>query len=125
MRMPIYHATTMPSMALNNYLSELSVIAAYAKVANQETLYNQIKEAHDGLVVQYNRQSQPKKKGFWEQFKDNLTFRELDTHIAIPLTYLEDDSMFKTICDGLQKRPKQEILVQLNKAVEDFNRKRR
>ena len=72
----------MPSMELRNYLSELASIAALAKAANQTELYNQAKEAHDNLVTQYNTQNRPKKKGFWGQFKDNLLFRDMDTHIV-------------------------------------------
>lgn len=123
--MPIYHTTTMPSIELTSYLSELSMIAAFAKAANQLTLYNQAKEAHDCLVSQYNEQTKPKKKGFWEQFKDNITFRDLDTHVAIPLTYLEEDSTFKAILEGVQSWPSDEILRQLNQTVADFNKKHR
>ena len=115
----------MPSIELTSYLSELSMIAAFAKVANQPTLYNQAKEAHDRLVTQYNEQTKPKKKGFWEQFKDNITFRDLDTHVAIPLTYLEEDSTFKAILEGVQSWPSYEVVRQLNQAVADFNRKHR
>ncbi len=125
MKMPIYHTTTMPSIKLTSYLSELSMIAAFAKAANQLTLYNQAKEAHDRLVSQYNEQTRPKKKGFWEQFKDNITFRDLDTHVAIPLTYLEDDPTFKAICEGIQSWPPNRIQSELNQAVADFNRKHR
>ena len=123
MRMPIYHTTTMPSMKLTSYLSELSVIAAFAKAANQMQLYNQAKEAHDRLVYQYNEQTRPKKKGFWEQFKDNLTFRELDTHVAMSLSYLEDDASFRGISEGLKSWPSYKLVTELNNAVESFNRK--
>ena len=123
MKMPIYHTTTMPSMELTSYLSELSVIAALAKAANQLTLYSQAKDAHDRLVSQYNEQTKPKKKGFWEQFKDNITFRDLDTHVALPLTYLEEDSAFKIIYEGIKDWPSYKIQSELNKAVADFNRK--
>ena len=113
----------MPSMELTSYLSELSVIAALAKAANQLTLYSQAKDAHDRLVSQYNEQTKPKKKGFWEQFKDNITFRDLDTHVALPLTYLEEDSAFKIIYEGIKDWPSYKIQSELNKAVADFNRK--
>lgn len=105
MRMTIYHTTTMPSMKLTRYLSELSGIAALAKAANQMQLYNQAKDAHDSLVSKYNEQTRPKKKGFWEQLKDNLTFRELDTHVATPLSYLEDDVWFRSISERLKDCP--------------------
>lgn len=123
MRMPIYHTTTMPSMALTGYLSELSTLAAFAKTANQMQLYNQAKEAHDRLVAQYNEQTRPKKKGFWEQFKDNLTFRELDTHVALPLYYLENDTMFNTLCESLKSLPSYRINQLLSEAVQNFNSK--
>lgn len=57
--MPIYHTTTMPSMELRIYLSELATIAALAKVAKQTEIYNQAKEAYDHLVSQYNEHAPP------------------------------------------------------------------
>ena len=123
MRMPIYHTTTMPSIELTSYLSELSVLAALAKAANQTKLYNQAQEAHDKLVANYNEQTRQKKKGFWEQFKDNLTFRDLDTNVAMSLNYLEEDSMFKTMYETIKSWPSYKIIKELNQAVADFNRK--
>ena len=77
-------------MELRIYLSELATIAALAKVAKQTEIYNQAKEAYDHLVSQYNEQARPKKKGFWEQFKDNLTFRDLDINSTELLQSLEE-----------------------------------
>ena len=105
MRMPIYHTRTMPSMELRNYLSELASIAALAKAANQTELYNQAKEAHDNLVTQYNTQNRPKKKGFWGQFKDNLLFRDMDTHIVDLLEPLEGDPYFQMQVNAYKNFP--------------------
>lgn len=121
--MPIYHTTTMPSMELRFYLSELATIAALAKVANQTEIYNQAKEAHDRLVSQYNEQTRPKKKGFWEQFKDNLTFRDLDTHIAEHLPSLEEDFNFKMFLSAYANRPIHEVNQALSEQIQRFNSK--
>lgn len=123
MRMPIYHTRTMPSMELRNYLSELASIAALAKAANQTELYNQAKEAHDNLVTQYNTQNRPKKKGFWEQFKDNLLFRDMDTHIVDLLEPLEGDPYFQMQVNAYKNFPIQKLNQALNETIQQFNSK--
>lgn len=123
MRMPIYHTRTMPSMELRNYLSELASIAALAKAANQTELYNQAKEAHDNLVTQYNTQNRPKKKGFWRQFKDNLLFRDMDTHIVDLLEPLEADPYFQMQVNAYKNFPIQKLNQALNETIQQFNSK--
>lgn len=121
MRMLIYHTTTSPSIELTSYLSKLWVLAAYAKAANKMSLYNQAKDIHDRLVLNYNEQVRPKKKGFWQQFKDNITFRDLDTHCAITLEYLEENSTFQTIYEAVKQEPSYKLIEELNRAVTEFN----
>lgn len=121
--MPIYHTTTMPSMELRIYLSELATIAALAKVAKQTEIYNQAKEAYDHLVSQYNEQARPKKKGFWEQFKDNLTFRDLDINSTELLQSLEEDSTYNMFVRVYSNRPIYETNQALNEQIQQFNNK--
>lgn len=123
MKMPIYHTRTTPSMELRNYLSELASIAALAKAANQTELYNQAKEAHDNLVTQYNTQNRPKKKGFWGQFKDNLLFRDMDTHIVDLLEPLEGDPYFQMQVNAYKNFPIQKLNQALNETIQQFNSK--
>jgi hypothetical protein len=102
------------------FQSSLSVIAAYAKAANLMDLYNQAKEAHDNMTRQYNAQTAPKKKGFWEQFKDNLTFN-MDTHVSLPASFLEDDVTFQALYEHAKSLPQNELLKQLREAVTTHN----
>ena len=86
-KIPVHNTFTTPSQQLTTYLSILEVMAAYAKAAHQTDLFNQLKEQHDKMVTQYNEQNKPKKKGFWEQVKDNLTLN-MDTHTTFYLSLL-------------------------------------
>ncbi|MBQ2051903.1 MAG: hypothetical protein II495_06675, partial [Paludibacteraceae bacterium] len=119
MKIPIYHTMTMPSGQLSRYLSELSVIAAYAKAAGQIQLYEQAKSAYDNMVSQYNEQTKPKKKGFW----DLPSFWNLNTNDAMPLSYLEEDTLFKILTKTVMTLTQGEIIKKLNESVELFNQK--
>ena len=119
-RIPVHNTITSPSLDFIKYQTTLVFIAAYAKAANQMDLYNQAKEAHDNMASQYNAQTAPKKKGFWEQFKDNLTFN-MDTHVALPAGYLEDDVTFQTIYEQAKTLSQSELLKQLGDAIAIYN----
>lgn len=121
--MPIYRTTTMPSMELRNYLSELATIAALAKAVNQTDIYNQVKEAHDNLVTQYNNQNRPKEKGVWGQFKDNLLFRDMDIHTVELLETLENDSNFQMLVNACNNFTTQKLNQVLNESIQQFNSK--
>ena len=119
MKIPIYHTMAMPSGQLSRYLSELSVIAAYAKAAGQIQLYEQAKSAYDNMVSQYKEQTKPKKKGFW----DLPSFWNLNTNDAMPLSYLEEDTLFKILTKTVMTLTQGEIIKRLNESVERFNQK--
>ncbi len=119
-RIPVHHTITCPSEEFNNYIVTLSTVAAYAKAAHQMDLYNQIKEIHDNLVRQYNEQNKPKKKGFWEQFKDNLSLN-MDTHFALHVSYLEDNASFNNLYEYLKNFPQEELLRELRKGISVLN----
>ena len=120
-RIPVRNTIVSPSLDLIKYQSSLMVIAAYAKAANQIELYNQAKEAHDNTVRQYNARTAPKKKSFWEQFKDNLTFN-MDTQVAIPQFYLEEDPSFSAMCEVIRGLSSYQVLEGLRDAVARHNR---
>lgn len=115
-RIPVHNTITTPSLDFIKYQSSLQVIAAYAKAAHQTELYNQAKEAHDKLVRQYNEQNTPKKKGFWEQFKDNLTFN-MDTHVTLYSSYLEEDPTFKSLYEAALNLPQSKLLNDLKQLL--------
>ena len=117
---PVNNTIISPSREFISHLSNLQMIAALAKTLNLVDLYNQVKDAHDNLVCQYNAQSKPKKKGFWEQFKDNLTMN-MDTHTAVSVSYLEDDSFFKQWCEYFKKRPQHELVKLLKESIATSN----
>lgn len=119
-RIPVHSTILRPSIDFIKIQSSIAVIAAYAKAAELMDLYNQAKEAHDNMTRQYNAQSAPKKKGFWEKFKDNLTFN-LDTQIALPASYLEDDVTFQAIYNHAKSLSQNELLKQLKEAVTTHN----
>ena len=119
-RIPIHSTILRPSIDFIKIQSSLAVIAAYAKAAELMDLYNQAKEAHDNMTRQYNAQSAPKKKGFWEKFKDNLTFN-LDTQIALPASYLEDDVTFQAIYNHAKSLSQNELLKKIKEAVTTHN----
>lgn len=119
-RIPVHNTITTPSQDFIKYQSSLQAIAAYAKAAHQTELYNQAKEAHDKLVRQYNEQNTPKKKGFWEQFKDNLTFN-MDTHVTHYASYLEEDTTFKILYEGALKLPQSKLINDLRQLLAIHN----
>lgn len=119
-RIPVRNTIISPSLDFIKFQSSLMVIAAYAKAANQNDLYEQAKEAHDNMARQYNAKTAPKKKGFWEQFKDNLTFN-MDTQVALPVSYLEDDPSFTAMYEAIKKLSPYEVQKGLRDAVNTHN----
>jgi LPS O-antigen subunit length determinant protein (WzzB/FepE family) len=119
-RIPVHNTITTPSQDFIKYQTSLQAIAAYAKAAHQAELYNQAKETHDKLVRQYNEQNAPKKKGFWEQFKDNLTLN-MDTHVTFYASYLEEDIAFKTLYEGALKLPQSKLMNDLRQLLDYHN----
>ena len=119
-RIPVHNTISSPSMDFIKFQSSLAVIAAYAKAANLMDLYNHAKEAHDNMARQYNAKTAPKKKGFWEQFKDNLTLN-MDTQVALTVSYLEDDPSFTTMYEAIKKLSPYEIQKGLRDAVNTHN----
>ena len=121
--MPIQHTSTTPSLELRMFLDKLSMIAALAKIVGHTSLYDQAKSAHDKSVLQYNERTYVPKKGFWGQFKDNLLFRDLDTHYVEKLDNLENSSSFKTFYEGMKSSSRQKCVEMLNMALKEFNTK--
>ena len=96
MRMPIRTTYTKPSWDLERELGRLSQIAAASNLLGITNLYNQAKNAYNNLVLSYNNQLPPeKKKGFWAQFKANITFTDLDRDFVIRLERLESSSQYQ------------------------------
>ena len=119
-KIPVHNTFTTPSQQLTTYLSILEVMAAYAKAAHQTDLFNQLKEQHDKMVTQYNEQSRPKKKGFWEQVKDNLTLN-MDTHTTFYLSFLEEEVAFTSTYDSIKNLPQSKLLQELKKGIDQLN----
>lgn len=94
--MPINHTSISPSLDLSRQLGKLKMIAAMAKILGQNELSDQSLEAHDKLVDSYNSQlPEDKPKGFWRQFADNLTFRDLDTTTITRLERYQNSRQFQ------------------------------
>lgn len=118
MKMPINHTRISPSIQLSGQLGKLKMIAAISKVLGQHQLSVQALDAHDKLVDSYNSQlPEDKPKGFWRQFADNLTFRDLDTTIVTRLDRLKGSADFQkevnhysTFDKGLLVQMLQEIM---------------
>jgi hypothetical protein len=119
-KIPVHNTFTTPSQQLTTYLSILEVMAAYAKAAHQTDLFNQLKEQHDKMVTQYNEQNKPKKKGFWEQVKDNLTLN-MDTHTRFYLSLLEEEVAFTSTYDSIKNLPQSKLLQELKKGIDQLN----
>ena len=115
-KVPIHTTFVSPSLDFIKYRSSLMVVAAYAKAANQIELYKQAKETYDKVTRQYNEKTAPKKKGFWEQFKDNLTFN-MDSQVALSISYLEDDSDFLEMIEAIKRKSSFEIQKGLREAI--------
>lgn len=116
--MPINHTTITPSFQLTMELSRLAQIAAGAKVIGHQHLESQAREVYNNLVSQYNSQlPSDKPKGFWAQFKDNLTFRDLDTTVATRLPSLDSSTEYQTFCDIFKKMDLRTAVDTLNKII--------
>ncbi len=118
MRMPINHTTITPSVQLSLALGRLAQIAAAAHVLGVSNLENQATEAYNNLVAEYNNQlPSDKPKGFWAKFKDNLTFRDLDTTVALRLPLLHASNDFDLYKDIYAKMNHSELTNMLNKLL--------
>lgn len=117
MKMPINHTQISPSIQLLGQLEKLKMIAAISKIIGQHQLSAQAIDAHDQLVDSYNSQlPEDKPKGFWRQFADNLTFRDLDTTIITRLARLKGSTDFQKEVDHYSTWDKG-ILIQMLQEV--------
>ena len=117
--MPINHTTISPSYQLTMELSRLAQIAAGAQALNHHNLKKQAEEAYNKLVDSYNSQLPPDKpKGFWRQFADNLTFRDLDTTVVRRLEHLSSSSEYQSWVDLFSKMSPFDISKALNDIIE-------
>lgn len=123
LHIPIRHTRVKPSREFTSMLNELSHIALLAKVLGNSTLYEQSKEMHDRLVQQYRVQTEPKKKGFWEQFKDNLLNRDMDTYIAEHVDYLEENPYLELCLKLYSEEPRYKLEKSLRESLDKFNQK--
>ena len=122
MRTEVLNTWTTPSSELLALQRCLAQIAALAKTANQMELFNQAKESHDNLTRQYNAQTAPKKKGFWERLVNNLSMG-VDTVVDVP--YLEESYYFKDYYEEAKALQKDELLKTLYIAIEQYNNLRK
>ena len=122
-QMPIYTYTSYPPRELQEYASSLWNIALYAKALNQMDLYNQAKTIHDKLARDYQARTAPKKKGFWEMFKDNITFRDMDHHITISIECIEGDKVFENYVRAAKDFEPYLLRQKLQEVLELHNRK--
>lgn len=121
MKVTVRNTTISASMDLIKFQTSLEMIAAYAKAANQMDLYNKVKEAHDNISYQFNARNTPKKKGFWQQFKDNL-LGDMDTTTVIPLRSLEESFTFKPLYEAAKKLSYNELIRSLEMLVDKHNK---
>ena len=123
MKLPINHTRISPSIQLSSKLGELKMIAAIAKVIGEYQLSKQAIDIHDKLVDSYNSQlPEDKPKGFWRQFADNLTFRDLDSTIVTRLDYLKDSSDFQREVDYYATWSKEMLIKMLQELIKSpFN----
>lgn len=118
MRIPINHTTITPSLQLTMALQRLAQIAAGAYVLGESNLERQARDAYNKLVNDYNSQlPSDRPKGFWAQFKDNLTFRDLDTTIAMRLKTLDASDDFEMYKGIFEKMSRNELVPLLNKII--------
>lgn len=118
MRMPINHTTITPSIQLTMALQRLAQIAAGAYVLGESNLERQARDAYNKLVNDYNNQlPSDRPKGFWAQFKDNLTFRDLDTTVAMRLKTLDSSNDFEMYKGMFEKMSRNELVPLLNKII--------
>lgn len=118
MKMPINYTHINPSVQLTMELSRLAQIAAGAKAIGHIVLETQAREAYNNLVSKYNEQLPTKKpKGFWAQFKDNITFSDLDCTFVQRLSYLDDSNDYKTFCGIFSNMNRAEAVDIINKII--------
>jgi len=119
MRIPVRHTTITPSYQLNMALTRLALIAAGACVLGETNLERQAREAYNKLVNDYNSQlPSDKPKGFWEQFKDNLTFN-MDTTVTQRLKTLDASDEFELYKRTFKDMDRNELVRALNKIIRD------
>lgn len=109
-----------PSQKMNEMMVNLSIIAAYAKVAQQEELYNQAKEAYENIVKQYYAQREryvPKKKSFW-----STLLRDENVPVFYPVEALEDSLAFTMAYERGMKLSKYELGKEMKEVLAMINR---
>lgn len=119
---PVSMRTISASDEFNKFQSILFMIAVYAKAANQMELFNQVKQAHDNNARQFNTQCKPK-KGFWQEFKDNLLLN-MDVESFVPAKCLDEKEMeFSVLYQYAKSLSLKDLQNTLNGAIADHNRK--
>lgn len=119
---PVSMRTISASDEFNKFQSSLFMIAVYAKAANQMELFNQVKQAHDNNARQFNTQCKPK-KGFWQEFKDNLLLN-MDVESFVPAKCLDEMGMeFSVFYQHAKSLSPRDLEAYLKGAIADHNRK--
>ena len=99
------------------------MIAIYAKLTNNMDIFNQAKEIHDEFARRFNEQNRPKKKGFWQEFKDNLTLN-MDTTSFTPAELLdENEPPFSTYYEFVKSKSQAELQASLKWALSNYKNK--
>ncbi len=120
---PSNHTSISPSREFIAHQTSLEMIAIYAKLTNNMDIFNQAKEIHDEAARRFNEQNRPKKKGFWEEFKDNF-FLNMDTTSFTPAEFLDENSDTFSVWYEMEKSKSQAELQGLLKwALSDYNSK--
>lgn len=120
---PSNHTSISPSREFIEHQTSLMMIAIYAKLTNNMDIFNQAKEIHDEFARRFNEQNRPKKKGFWEEFKDNF-FLNMDTTSFTPAEFLDENSDTFSVWYEMEKSKSQAELQGLLKwALSDYNSK--
>lgn len=95
---PVQTTTIYPTPQLTIKLTQLAQLAVLAELINNQQLFNQAETAYNGLVDSYNGQlPKPKKKGFFSQLIDNITFQDLNTTIAPTLCHLRESADYSSM----------------------------
>lgn len=103
-----------PSKELKEVFNNLCLIAAAAKVLDNNDLFLQAQNQYNSLSQQYNAVAKKHERGFWGQMWDNYTYRNRHVHKQ---GKLEDDSNFSTYKLWLVKQDKDFVLDVLKSAL--------
>ena len=110
-----------PSPQITGCLSSIAFIATCAKGLQLNQFYNQLKQVYDQIVQQYNASIEPPKKGFFEKFLMGIS-STTEHNYSERLEYLEDDTVFKAMCEGSRNWTTTQFKEQLNMNVLRHNR---